>query len=135
MVFVDDNEELRRTSSDAFRQRGWTVTEAHDLRSALDAALTTKPHIIVTELLLPDVREYHFVRTLRSTVDHDVTIIGVTRLPAAQFAGARLAGFTTIFEKPIDVAELHRTLIERVPADHAEDTRPTTQMSPIRLRK
>ena len=93
MVLVDDDEALRRTSSHAFRQRGWDVTEAHDLRSAVDAALTTQPHIIVTELLLPDAREFHFVRALRSSVDNDVAIIGVTRLPAKEFARARLAGF------------------------------------------
>ena len=132
MVLVDEDDDLRRTMCDSFRLHGWGVSEARNLRSAIDAALTAQPHVIVTELLLPGAREYHFVRALRSSVEHDLVIVGVTRSSPNKFADAKLAGFDMVFEKPIDIAHVHRSIIASIPPEIAMETRATAQMPRVR---
>ena len=56
VLIVDDDEVSCRVTALLFQARGWNVETACDLDSAIDAAMRQQPHIIVTELLLPDVQ-------------------------------------------------------------------------------
>lgn len=77
---------------------------------AIESALAFQPHVIVSELRLPDARGYFFARTLRSIIDHDIRLVGVTRLSEQVFEQARDAGFDVVFAKPIDLDKLKRHL-------------------------
>jgi CheY-like chemotaxis protein len=110
ILIVDDQEDMRRDLIAHFRGIGWDVDVARDVRTAIESALAFQPHVIVSELLLPDARGYFFARTLRSIIDHDIRMIGITRLSRQLFAQARTAGFDVVFAKPIDVDQLHRHL-------------------------
>jgi CheY-like chemotaxis protein len=110
MLIIDDNEDMRRTLLAHFRTEGWDVDVAHDVRTAIESALVFQPQVILSELLLPDARGYHFARTLRSIIDHDIRIVGITRQSQHVFEQARVAGFDVVFAKPIDVDQLHRLL-------------------------
>lgn len=91
-----------------FEGRGWDVTTAEDLRSAIDMAMRHQPHVIVTELLLPDVQSLQFVRALRSAVEHDIQVVALTRANAVVLEQARHEGFDLAVAKPMDIDELDR---------------------------
>jgi CheY-like chemotaxis protein len=110
MLIVDDNEDMRRTLMTHFRTAGWDVDVARDVHTAIESALVFQPHVILSELLLPDARGYFFARTLRSIIEHDIRIVGITHVSQQMFEQARVAGFDVVFAKPVDVDQLHRHL-------------------------
>ena len=73
--------------------------------------------MIVTELLLPDVRSYRFCDAYRTAISHPITICAVTRLPQLIFESARNAGFDEVFAKPVNLdvllARVERAVLER----------------------
>lgn len=108
VLVIDDDEISRRVSALMFQARGWRVETAPDLRSAIDKAMSQQPHVIVTELLLPDVQSFQFSRALRSAVEHDVQIVALTRAAADVLELARHEGFDLAFAKPLDIDEIDR---------------------------
>lgn len=104
VLIVDDDEVSRGVTALVFQVRGWIVGTAADLKSAVDAAVAQQPHVIVSELLLPDVQSFQFSRALRSAVDHDVQVVALTRAQAGVFAQARRDGFDLVFGKPPDAS-------------------------------
>lgn len=128
ILVVDGDESARQAVGDAFRERGWETHFAHDARSATDVAITVQPHVILTELSVSGATEYHFLRPFRSAVEHDVIIIGATRVPKTEYEQAIAAGFDAIFEKPIDVAEIDQSISVVLPEDTAEERRATIKM-------
>ena len=113
VLIVEDNDEHRRELERAFVARGYAVEAVRTLRAALDIAKLQRPHVVVTELLVPDARSYRFTDAYRQAVEQPLTIFAVTRLPALIFDNARRAGFDEVFAKPVDI----ETLIARV--EHA----------------
>jgi CheY-like chemotaxis protein len=110
MLIVDDNADVRRDLLAQFRCFGWDVDVAQDVRTAVESSLSFQPHVILSELLLPDARGYFFARTLRSIIDHDIRLVGITHVSQQVFEQARVAGFDIVFAKPIDADQLHRML-------------------------
>ncbi len=108
MLVIDDDGATRHDTEMMFEVRGWGVRTAPDLRSAIEAAMTQQPHVIVTELLLPDVQSLQFARALRSVVEHDVQIVALTRASADVFAQARSEGFDLALAKPLDGDDIER---------------------------
>lgn len=118
VLVVEDNDELRRDLVTYLTIRGCAVESVRTLRSAIKVATKHQPHVIVTELLLPDVRSYRFADEYRGAVPHPIVIVAVTWMPEMIFENARRAGFDEVFGKPMD----HETLyarIERALADGA----------------
>lgn len=97
-------------TANALRELGWKVYGANELRTAVELAMEYQPHAIITELTLPAVRGYAFVRTLRSAVDHDLVLVGLTRLSSEQIDAAR-GMFDAIFVKPADIALVHERIL------------------------
>ena len=106
VLVIDDDTDVRRRLADELGACGWETFEASRLRQALDCAALRQPELIVTELILPDVHGFHFGRTLRSMVEHDVHLVAVTRAKARAFDQAIAAGFDLVLPKPIDGATL-----------------------------
>jgi DNA-binding response OmpR family regulator len=86
------------------------VIVATDVRTAVERAGNEQPFAIITELVLPDARGYYFARTLKTMVEHDVVVIGVTRVDARELDDALEAGFDVAFAKPVDIEMLHALL-------------------------
>jgi DNA-binding response OmpR family regulator len=110
VLLVDDNDEHRRMLANALRQRGWSVELARTGREGLDAAARVQPDVIVTELILPDVRGFHFGRSLRSIIEHDIVVIAVTRIGEELHGRALKSGFDHVLPKPLDIDELQRRM-------------------------
>jgi CheY-like chemotaxis protein len=78
--------------------RGWQASAATDIKSAIDAAIRFQPQAIVTTVQLPDLTGYHFVRTLRSVIEHDIKVVGVGQ----SSPDTADAGFDHFVEPPLD---------------------------------
>lgn len=76
------------------------MVSASNFRSALDLAAEHQPHVIVTEVTLVDARGPHFVRALKTVVDHDVRVIAVTDVPVELIPPR---AFDMFFAKPADL--------------------------------
>jgi DNA-binding response OmpR family regulator len=111
VIVIDDDDDARQLTADALRELGWKVYGAAELRSAVELAMEYQPRAIITELTLPAVHGYAFVRTLRSAVDHDLMLVGLTKLPSPQIDAARTL-FDAVFEKPADITHIHERLLE-----------------------
>ena len=121
VLIVDDDSVSLRVTALMFEARGWSVVTASDLRSAIDLAMKHQPHLIVTELLLPDVQSLQFVRALRGAVEHDVHVVAVSRASAETLAEAQREGCDVALAKPLDIDEVESHL------------RRTTRMVVVRL--
>ena len=108
MLIVEDNDEHRRELVAHFTDRGWSVEATRTLRGALAIARRHLPAVILTELLLPDVRGYRFAQEYRDAVGKPVMIVAVTRIPMMIFESARRAGFDEVLGKPVDLEALER---------------------------
>lgn len=106
MLVVDPNEETRLTVAEHYRARGWLVFAAATTRQAIDLALDNQPDVIVVELFMPNVDPRHLLRTLRSSVEHDVRIVGVAQMSPTQFEHARQAGADAVVRRPLDIAAI-----------------------------
>ena len=112
VLIVEDNDELRRDLAVHLSSQGWHVETARTLSSATVLAARQLPDVVVSELLLPDVRGYRFVDSLRDAVPHRIAVVGVTRMPAELFERAKELGFDEIHAKPIDASALEARLLE-----------------------
>lgn len=110
VLLVDDDLAARDTLMHGLRERDWTVIVAENARDAIVRAADAQPDAIVSELVLTYATEYHFARALKTMVDHDVPLIGVTGASVEQFARAREAGFDVVLGKPVDAATLDALL-------------------------
>ena len=127
IVVISADDASRKLWREQLEARGWKVGEARDARSAMSLVMREQPQVIVTAVQLPDASRHHFVRGLRSAVDHDVKMIGVGALSG----DARYAGFDLLVQAPIDFDSLHRA-IARSNDNDLDDRRPTRK---IRVKK
>lgn len=111
VVLIDDDDESRRATADALRELGWRVYGTTEIRAGLELAMEYQPRAIISELALPDAHGYSFVRALRSAVDHDIVLVGLTKLTLRDLDEARASGFDDVFEKPADIGHIHRFLM------------------------
>lgn len=100
MLVIDDHDQARRMVVEHFRARGWQVVSAHDFQSALELATEQQPHVIISEVALVDARGHHFVRSLKTVIDHDVRIVAVTNVPVEHVSPRE---FDMVFAKPADL--------------------------------
>jgi CheY-like chemotaxis protein len=113
LLIVEDNDDWRRTTTSYFAEHGWHVRATRTLGAALALCDTHRPHVIISELMLPDVRGYRFVDTFRrAVVGQPVKVIAVTRMSDVLFERAKQIGFDEVLAKPVDLDALRR-LAER----------------------
>lgn len=111
VLVIDGDDDARHATADALRELGWRVYGARELRAAVELAMEYQPSAIISELALPGAIGFAFVRTLRSAVDHDILIVGLTSEPPNQFDEARAAGFDEVFAKPADTSHIHDRIL------------------------
>lgn len=107
-LVADDSEITRRIISEILANEGFSVETAESGAEALEKGMTTKPEIIILDILMPDMDGYEACRRLRenSGTSH-IPIIMVT---AAEDKDARIKsleyGANDFLLKPVDPAEL-----------------------------
>jgi two-component system, OmpR family, KDP operon response regulator KdpE len=75
VLVVDDEPALARALAINLRAAGWEVVTAADGRSALDAAATTHPDVIVLDLGLPDLDGTEVIAGLRGWTSVPIVVL------------------------------------------------------------
>lgn len=66
LLIIEDDAAMLRGLKDNFEQQGYTVLTADDGEKGLEAALETKPDLIVLDIMLPKVNGYEICRLVRA---------------------------------------------------------------------
>jgi two-component system KDP operon response regulator KdpE len=75
VLVVDDEPALARALAINLRAHGWEVVTAADGRSALDAAATTRPDVVVLDLGLPDMDGTEVIAGLRGWTKVPIVVL------------------------------------------------------------
>lgn len=108
VLLVEDAPFLRYAFGRLLRLHGYEVMEANDGREALDCLGAFRPHVVVTDLMMPVMDGIELIRRLRDdpeTSDLPVVAITADATPQAE-ARAREAGAVDFITKPIDLPAL-----------------------------
>ncbi len=115
ILVVDDEPDARELVGAVLRQAGGAVETASSAAEAYDAVFRVRPHVIVSDIGLPEEDGYSFMRRLRKVSPKDggsipsVALTAYTRVEDRSQALA--AGFNTHIGKPVDIAELVTTVV------------------------
>jgi len=105
ILLVDDDPQLLRALRVALSARGYQVTTAADGRTALAAATTTQPELIVLDLGLPDIDGVSVVEGLRGWSTVPIIVLTARTAEPAKIA-ALDAGADDYVTKPFGMGEL-----------------------------
>ena len=98
-----------------FRREGATVTMAGSAAEALQSAVTKRPHIIVSDIGMPEMDGYQLLEQLHMLPGlNDVPAIAISGYASEEDRQRALAvGYLALVPKPIDVEALF-TLIQNL---------------------
>lgn len=125
VLVVDDHEDTRQMSVIVLRSQGFDAVAAEGAASGFEAACSSKPDVIVTDLAMPDGDGWEFVQQLSTderTKDIPVVVVTAcaTESVRQRARTERCAGF---FFKPcapdVLAGELRRLIAERVDSAQA----------------
>lgn len=105
VLIVEDSPDTLLLLSTIFRREGAHVATASSAAEALSRAITNRPHIIVSDIGMPDVDGYQLLEQLRLLPDmSDVPAIAVSGYASEEDRERALAvGYLALVPKPIDV--------------------------------
>ncbi len=121
ILVVDDEPDLRDLLATSLRFAGFDVTTAASGREALEAVATGAPHLIVLDVMMPDMDGFTVTRKLRARGDHmPVVFLTARDRPDDAVAGLTVGGDDYV-TKPFSLAELvariHAILRRASPGD------------------
>ena len=108
VLIVEDSPDTLLLLSTIFRREGAIVSTASSATEALNRAITNRPHIIISDIGMPDVDGYQLLEQLRLLPGlSDVPAIAVSGYASEEDRERALAvGYLALVPKPIDVEVL-----------------------------
>ena len=106
ILVVEDDAELNRSVCSFLNQSGYEATGCLNASDAYDAMYETVFDLIVSDIMMPDIDGFEFVKTVRS-LNENIPILFVTARDdfAAKQRGYRV-GVDDYMVKPVDLDEL-----------------------------
>ena len=116
ILIVDDNVDSAESLAILMRMSGHQVQTAYIGSTALQAASSFGPHVILLDIGLPGMDGYEVARRLRAEPQTaKVALIAMTGYGnAADQRDAAVAGFDSHLVKPVDLDELQRLLVAQI---------------------
>jgi pilus assembly protein CpaE len=125
ILFVDDEEQIRKLLSTYLARQGYDVATAVDGLQALKAIQGRTPDIVITDVGMPNMNGFELTRRLRA--DHRTARIPILMLSARKEADDVLTGYSEgadeYVSKPIEMAVLAakiEVLLKRIRTTAAE---------------
>ena len=125
VLFVDDEEQIRKLLSTWLARHGYDVTVASDGWEALKAIRMKAPNLVITDVNMPNMNGLELTRRMRA--DHRTARIPVIMLSARKQADDVLTGYAEgadeYIPKPVEMAVLAakvEVLLRRFAAPHGE---------------
>jgi CheY-like chemotaxis protein len=100
ILLVDDEKESRRMVTAVLRAAGANVVAVEKASAALSAIEEHRPHLVITDIAMPDIDGYAFTRTLREREQGDhLKVVALSAFPPSP---EKKSGFDAYLSKPID---------------------------------
>ena len=112
VLLVEDAPFLRYAFGRLLRMQGFDVKEANDGQEALDCLADFRPHLVLTDLMMPVMGGVELITHIRANPEtSDLPVVAITA-DATQHSEqmARDAGAVDVITKPIDLT----TLLDRL---------------------
>jgi PAS domain S-box-containing protein len=110
VLAVDDDPDSVRLLCDILESAGAEVTTVNSVAEAMEKLESYRPHVLVTDLAMPDNDGFDLIRQVRALRDPALRDIPAAALTAYARAGDRAkslrSGFQIHLAKPVDPAEL-----------------------------
>ena len=108
VLVVDDDEGVRSIVRDALERAGFSVVEAPSAEDALAAVASAPPHLVLLDVVLPQMSGYELFELLREQLGDDLPVIFVSgvRVDAYDRIVGLLLGADDYVLKPFDPDEL-----------------------------
>ena len=117
ILLVEDEAPVRYAFAQILRNHGHVVIEAADGLEALDLLEKYHFHLVVTDLVMPNLSGFHLVARIRSTWP-DTPIIIMSAYFSEAAGQVLLAGKSEFIQKPIDPPALVATVHRLVPGSN-----------------
>jgi CheY-like chemotaxis protein len=103
VLIVDDNQHLREIYSSILRSSGYEIVEAENGADAMQKAASAQPHVILLDLVLPDINGIDVARSIkRNQRSAHIPIIGCSAFSIGEEREDSLAaGMVDYLRKPI----------------------------------
>lgn len=103
ILVVDDNPPMAKTLSDILTIKGYEVHTAFSGAEALDILANNEVHILLTDVIMPDMDGVTLYRQTRKSHPHLVTFL-MTAYAADDIIQQGIAeGIRTVLTKPVDI--------------------------------
>lgn len=103
VLIVDDNKHLREIYSSVLRSSRYEIIEAENGADAIEKAASAQPHVILLDLVLPDIHGIEVARAIkRNPRSAHIPIIGCSAFSiGAEREDSLAAGMVDYLRKPI----------------------------------
>jgi len=103
VLIVDDNEHLRKIYSSILCSSGYEIVEAENGADAIEKAASAQPHVILLDLVLPDMNGIDVARSIKKNQrSAHIPIIGCSAFSIGEEREDSLAaGMVDYLRKPI----------------------------------
>lgn len=118
VLIVDDEANLRHLLAAVLRRQGWDVTPVGTGEEAIAVAREIRPHLIVLDVVLPDIDGVQVLRALRGELPDTMVLFLTANGSVANRIGGIAAGGDDYVTKPFSVEEVVvrlRGLLRRSP--------------------
>ena len=79
VLVVEDEPSIRQMVRRVLEKEGWTVREAENGKAGLQAVAESKPAVILSDLMMPMMNGFDFIRELRTNPDwQDIPVVILT---------------------------------------------------------
>jgi two-component system, chemotaxis family, chemotaxis protein CheY len=106
VLVVEDDESIRNVITDILEERGFRVLAAANGADALDYVGTTRPDVMVLDLLMPVMHGWDFMETYAERTGGERIPIVVVSVNTALPRSFNRFGVHSVVAKPFDVDEL-----------------------------
>lgn len=112
ILLVDDDPDILASTASLLKKRGFDVIEAQDAETALEILRGQRPDLIVTDVLLPKMNGYEFVKEVKSGVfTADIPVLVMTGRGQMK-ESFEAAGVNAFIQKPFSPDALMEKIIE-----------------------
>ncbi|MFC4596995.1 response regulator transcription factor [Cohnella hongkongensis] len=105
ILVADDEPGIANPISYAFRKEGYEVETVYDGQSALDRALSFRPHVMVLDVMMPKLTGYEVCKRLDNRANMGIILLTVKNDIVDKIVGLEM-GADDYMTKPFDLREL-----------------------------
>ncbi len=116
ILIIDDHLEIRENTAEILELSGFNVLKAENGRVGVDVALSSKPDLIICDIMMPGLDGYGVLHMLRNnhTTEHTPFIFLTAKTERSDFRRGMEMGADDYITKPFDDIELLHALETRL---------------------